>query len=299
MKWKLVYTLTLCLLIVFIITIISVNYKFVAISSPLKNILINLGIVQADWINIRPNIILNTMQKTGSEYVAAALRDGLDYERVHISSVYLIQDNRIHSDLKDFFDVKGLVAKQHLRAVLPVQHRVNDVLDLTDLRNYTDRLVLHLRDPRQILLSWVHHINKYPEYADHDLFPKPPENFYSLSLHDQIDWSIDNYLPNVIIWMSDWLAIKDREDKKWRGMKILVTTYDELIQDELKLYDRILAFYSIPTKYFKFIKPAKDSAVYFRKGDPNEWSEVFTPEQKLRIAAIVPDELLDRFGWKN
>lgn len=234
------------------------------------------------------NIILNAMPKSGSAYIAARLTQGLGYVSMNISAQYIPQDQVVYSQIRDFYEINGALSKQHLDA---------SPLNLQILKRFTDRIVLQIRDPREVLLSWVHHLNKlHEEKVDVYYFtPEPPPGYYDLNLHEQIDWNIDNFLPAMVVWLNDWLALKQREDSRENGFKILLTTYNELLTDEKALYRKILAFYDIPLDKFTYTPVAKDRNVHYRKADPNEWREVFTVEQKQRIDAIVPVSILDIF----
>ncbi|HJP22707.1 MAG TPA: tetratricopeptide repeat protein [Alphaproteobacteria bacterium] len=43
--------------------------------------------------------------------------------------------------------------------------------------------------------------------------------------------------------------------------------------------------------------PPRDRSTHFRKGQVDEWREVFTPEQSLAASQAMPADLCARFGW--
>jgi len=259
----------------------------------------------------KTNIILNTLMKSGSEHLVYALQRGLNYERMNIYSIYEVTRHTYYSNIKEFYAHNSTIAKQHLMAPSFNSHQQPPVitgytlkkdrlayrdwreLDTESLKQYTNKLVIHIRDPRPALLSFAHHI-----IANHDTTNKP-DNYFDLNLNQQLDWCIDNVMPYLLNWINDWLAIKASEDIKENGLKILVTTYDELIEDELKLFNKILAFYDIPASKFHYQPIKKEQAPHFRKGDQEEWRQVLTAEQQNRINTMVSDDLLQRFNWKR
>lgn len=238
------------------------------------------------------NIIFNAVPKSGSDYMAKTLGTSLKFKRVFISNAYIPVDQIDYFRLKEFYSHGSKICKQHFDA---------SPLNIRILKRYTNKMVLNLRDPREILLSWVHHLNTQKQLNE-DIFyvePNPPEEYYQLSLSEQIDWNIKYFLPEIVKWMNDWLTVKQQEDAKKDGLQILLTTYDEFNADEIKFYSKILSFYNIPMEKFKYTPPPKDQAVHYRKGDSDEWRRVFTQQQKSAIAEIVPDSLLEQFNWKK
>jgi len=245
----------------------------------------------ARHLNKTQNIILNALPKSGSEYLVRTLENSLGYQRMKISSEYILTD-QIHIDsIRKFYEQGGRISKQHLDA---------SNLNIRVLKMFTNKIVLNFRDPRDVLLSWVHNLNSlrqqgidYVCYFDAEL----PPHYYELSLSEQIDWNIENFLPNVVSWMNKWLVLNEQESLSKNGLKILITTHDELIEDELKLYTKILNFYEIPLGDFTFKPAEKSLKTHFRRGIKGEWRTVFTEKQKKRVSEIVPESLLQKFNW--
>lgn len=243
-----------------------------------------------------PNIILISMPKSGSTFLVSALQNNLHYKRRNIVSPYYGQKN-YNSSLAAFFATPSLIAKEHYRAP---NSRASDKIDfmspieISYLKKYTNKIVIHARDPRQAMLSLVHHILEDPKsiFIAAELRPW----FDTQTFYKKIDWGIDNLLPSLVAWLEDWMKLKDQEDNSRNGIKILVTTYDELISDDKLLYAKILDFYQIA--HLDYIAPKKDSRVRYRVGNPKEWQSACSPTQQKRIAQIVPRDLLQRFGWE-
>lgn len=246
----------------------------------------------------KPNIIIIAIPKSGSSYLEAAVRRNLEYSDMGIHSFYTQEKNRFITNFPEFFKNNAKISKGHSRA--PINMTINNTykiypaLDLTSLRRYTNKFILHLRDPRQVLLSHIHFITNSNDSKI--LSSEIKSAFLNLSLHEKINWGIDNLLPSMIEWYNNWLAIKELEDLKQNGMQILITTYEEILTDDLALYNKILDFYGIQSPK-EYLSPPKDAKLKFRKGDPNEYKSIYTAEQQQRIDAIVPKNLLQRFNW--
>jgi len=158
-------------------------------------------------------------------------------------------------------------------------------------------MVLHLRDPRQALLSWVHHLDWITGGDDESISvlyfaPRTPPGYFQLSLSRKIDWQIDNYLPQLIDWTERWVDIADR------GMiPSLITEHNDLRLNKRAFFDAIMAFHNFDLDYALPDLPMGMDETHFRRADPTEWRAVFTPEQVARATAAIPQALQMRFGW--
>ena len=219
--------------------------------------------------------------------MAKTLENSLGYTHKTFSAEYIPVDQINFYLLAGFYWDGGKLSKQHFDA---------SDLNIRILKMFTKKMVLHLRDPRDVLLSWVHHMN-FVKKQGLDLFyfdPQPPAGYYNLSFSEQIDWNIENFLPNSIDWINKWLKVKEQEDLSEDGLNILITTHDELVKDELGLYSKILSFYGIPSNQLKFEPAKKNDEVRFRQGTKGEWHTALTERQKKRVSEIIPDSLLKK-----
>lgn len=275
---------TIAICVVLIAAVIVNNYK------P------NLGIsmASAGVQNLKRkdvHIIFNTIPKSASLYVSKVLAVSLHSERIHISPGHFPHDHLLYSEMERFYQLKNAIAKPHIDAS-PFNQQM--------LKKFTDRIVVQFRDPREVLLSWIHYIQRIHDegktkYLYH-FSPTPAEEYYSWSIDKQVDWNIEHFLPGAIVWMQEWLQFKEQEDLKPNGFKVLLTTYDDFKKDEKAFFMKILSFYDIPEEQFNFIHLRLDMDVHFRKGDQNEWRHVYTQEQIRRINKIS-QPILVRFNW--
>jgi hypothetical protein len=175
------------------------------------------------------------------------------------------------ADLIDYNKIKtfsrgGKIALQHLDA-----HPTN----LTYLEKYAKRWVLHLRDPRGSLLSWVHHLDRLHNEGMHDtlqLYPFLPESYFTWDMGRKIDWHIEHYLVETIAWIRNWSDYYARNPGT-----MLVTTHNELSRDSEGHIARILRFYAIRRPKVTLVE--KTIHNHFRKGEAAEWQNVFSPSQ--------------------
>jgi hypothetical protein len=148
------------------------------------------------------------------------------------------------------------------------------------------------------MLSWTHHVNRLLKLHPNGInftIHQPPDGFLDWPFDDQLDWHIDRHLVSLVAWLRQWLVAGQAKS----CLKILWTTYEELVNDERVLFDRILEFHEISLDRVDFCPPEKTMRVHFRAGQPDEWQSALTTEQKKRCANIVGRDLFDRFGWSS
>lgn len=259
---------------------------------------LNAKIRQIDSFNLSrrrighfvPFILLNTMPKSGSIYILMTLADSL--------SIEVSLEGAAHGFFPDYYLIPAKLAQLKAGRIVRQEHFDAKPLNIRLLANYTDRIVLHLRDPRQATLSWLHHANRlareHPEgvnYTVHAL----PEGYLDWPLPQQLDWQIETHLVSLVSWLKDWQSYLDGEAA---DIQVLVTRFEDLIVDERAYFARILKFYGIPEELFTH-RPAEKTIIHnYRAGQPDEWRRVFTGAQKKRCAEIIGDGLLERFGWE-
>lgn len=237
----------------------------------------------------RDGILLNTMPKSGSVYMQKSLAKILGCATLDVGNRYALIDQIGLRDVRTLIG-GGYVAQGHL-----APSREN----LQIVQHYKLKMVLHLRDPRQALLSWVHHIDWVSggDGASEPLLycmPRPPAPYFAGSLADKIDWQIENYLPQLIAWLTQWVSVADAAT-----IPIFITHQDELRTDERALFNAILAFYQLGLDYALPNLPRTLEDTHFRRADPTEWQRTFTPEQAARTTALIPMALRQRFGWED
>jgi len=236
-----------------------------------------------------PPILFNTMPKSGSMYIAETLYTGLGVKPMRISGSYYPDDLIIRPWIEELAHGDRLT-QEHLPA-----HPVN--LALIDM--HLDRLVIHVRDPRQATLSWLHHVDKLRN-QDRDfelavLHPAPPENYFDGDFAAKLDWQIDHHLPTLIEWTRGWV---DADADEGFNARVLFTRYEQFNADEHAFLDTLLKFLDISADRFTHHGRAPERGVVnFRSGRSGEWREVFSSEQQRRAASMIPAALAEKFDW--
>lgn len=235
-----------------------------------------------------PGILLVAMQKSASEYIRENLIRAFDIPEIYISIGTIPRDKVIPSAVRQLAR-GGAIARSHM-----------DGADFGTLAaNGITRMMLEVRDPRQVTISWTHMMRRLSDaefrYASQMYDPGVPEDFRAWPLQRQLDWAVGNYLPGQITWLESWVAVLNQEPL----IPVCVSTYEEFRQDEGAYFRRISEFYKIAQ--IDRLDSSQQSAAAlrnFRRGDADEWRTVLTPDQLSPFNARLKP-LVVRFGWDS
>jgi hypothetical protein len=235
----------------------------------------------------RPRMLINTVPKSASETIWNRLAAGLGMAQSHVS-IGLFPECTVLPYRMQTFTQGGIIAKEHLPAT---PYNVRQLREAG-----IDRVVFHVRDPRQATLSWAHFVQD--DVSMRLLAPiwrqvVPPAAVLGRGLEATIDWAIDSYLPQLVKFMTDWDALGRDPD---HGIDVKFLSFEFFRTDADAYLHEVLDFYDIPRETFAADRESED--VHYRRGELEEWREVLTREQARRAWKQIPDELAGRFGWR-
>ena len=237
-------------------------------------------------------ILLNTLPKSGSVFIRNSIIENKKAKHVNISDGFALVDQLQLRNTIDFIENKECVIAQNHMDLSEINKNIIEYLNL--------KINLHIRDPRQAMLSWIHHLNRITgkDYrSEHTLrmIPRVPQNYFSKSLEEQIDWNISYYLPSLMNWIEKWVIYAERNSKS-----ILITEYKELKDSPLDLINKIFTFFEFD-KYEGSSLPDIGNKIddnHIRVGSANEWENIFTEKQKIKSSSIISKDFCYKFNWK-
>lgn len=226
-------------------------------------------------------IIFNALPKSASVYIGSTLCHGLKKTMTTISydrNPLKIECERIESLVATL----GL-AREHLEAS-------EENIEL--LSKFNLKLIFHVRDLRQQVISAAHHIHKDKTN------PYWIQSFVSLGF-DIRSWTFDDfldheikYLPWRISFIQGWIDAYER-----KSLDIMITTFEDYYDNSEEFIRKILAFYDIPFDSFVAPNIPKDPFHHYRKGSKDEWRDVLNEEQINEINSLIPEDFFERFRW--
>ncbi len=236
-----------------------------------------------------PPIFICTLPKSGSLYISEMIRSSLVLQDVRISLDLYPRDYLI-PEMVSFLAAGGVSSWEHTDP----SDRNLEILKSAGLT----RFVLHLRDPRQTAVSFIHHIDR--NLTGENLFyrwrfnPRIPEWYNRAPFGRKVDWYLETRFTADIEWIRRWLAVARSEE-----FEILVTHFEDLRGNEAKYLEHIVKFFRIPDLPRKFDVPDPTMSAHFRSGALEEWRSVCSPAQQENMWQTIGDVLGAEMGWKR
>ena len=152
-----------------------------------------------------------------------------------------------------------------------------------------NRAVVQTRDPRQIYLSLLHHIDCYRS----DFPQKLKSNYYALPMAERAVVDMDFY-EGIIAWIGGYVEAEKRD------MEILFTTFECILDDRQQVVDDIIDFYGADRALFNAeaaFRTSNSVDYHFRRGAKEEWRTAFVPAMQRALNERIPPEWFGKFGW--
>ena len=222
-----------------------------------------------------PSVALITVGKAASVSVANIFNSGFNLPSVAYSLVTL---EVIESWARDYTR-GGACYTTHLRPT------AQNVMRLK--RSGIEKLIVHVRDPRQTLLSMSHHLSLYPD--QHVTLSKQAK---TLSISERTDELLDFYFSRIQ-WIAGWMEAESE-------LNVLFSTFEQFVSDQKAFIERYLDFYGASIEYFSYENATKRHQgidYHFRKGAISEWRDVLPAKQIAYLSNCIPKEMKERFGW--
>ena len=229
---------------------------------------------QASAARHRSALVLASMPKAASETIWHRLATGLGLAQGHVSLGLFPHCRLLPCRLEAG---AGVMAKEHIGPA---------PFNLTALRAAgIDRVLVHVRDPRQALLSWVHFVrDDVGRRLNGPLWRTtvPPAPVLEGPMAALIDWCLDHYLPHLMAFIDGWAAVRDGADAP---VRVEILTFEAFVADPAAYLRRALAFWDIDPRLFDLEAEVGD--IHRRRGAVDEWRTVFSPAQADRATRAL------------
>lgn len=234
-----------------------------------------------------PSILLTTMPKSGTYYLGEYFSKGAAYRKLVVGHQYFPHDMVQFSNLEKFANGE-YVSLDHFDA---------SALNVHFIANLIGKIVVHVRDPRQAMLSYIRYLERTRFVADKGMsrafiYPALPEDYFDQDLANRLDWGINFWLPELVKWVAGWQEAATRPD-----LKVKFCKFEDMRHDPEAYASDVCEFFGIPATRWSQPNVKPEDGIHFRKGDVAEWRQVLTPEQQNRASAMIPVDMAKQFGW--
>ena len=235
---------------------------------------------------LKEPIFLIAMSKSASSFLSDSLPKGLNINYLPNVTGGAEPNFLLNQSMIEIVYKKNLFADTHAIC--------NDINKLI-IKKYFKKIIVHVRDPRQACLSYLHNIlrNQKNDKILNDLLFLP-NDFFDKNFNDQLDFIIDNRMQFNVKWIQSWINFSNSEN-----VSVHFSTYEELVNNEENFYNQILFFYNIDKKNFKRVIKKNKNKYLFRKGKTDEWKTVFNSNQIKKVNELMPDDFFSRFNWQK
>jgi hypothetical protein len=174
--------------------------------------------------NPRLHVFLTSFPKSGSSFLRVVLTNLLSLEYQKGTYDWFNEQDLYYPHLMEKWD-KEKISHQHSKAT---------PANLELFNRFSIRPVVHFRNLFDVVVSYSDHIVKHRKIPHAFI----PESYFDSSQEEQYDFIIDMVIPWYFHFHVSWMdAIGSGK------ITALVTTYEEMLADELAFFRRILEFY--------------------------------------------------------
>jgi len=225
-----------------------------------------------------PSAFLITQAKSASVSVGNIFSSGFELPTV----LYSIANVRVVASWLDNFLLGGAIYATHLN---PTERNI-DLLHKGEANN----IIVHVRDPRQQIISLLNHYRRYPEQlgrSDRGTLTQDDEQAIFWHVMDK------SFVPNTIGWIDGWYKARKK-------LGLNFSTFEEFVRDRHEFTERLVAIYGGDTRYFNAASALTDQAgidYHKRLGAIDEWRSVLNRKQIDEINRTIPDYFWSAFGW--
>jgi tetratricopeptide (TPR) repeat protein len=234
-----------------------------------------------------PSIFIISLKRSGTVYILRRLAEGCGMPMVRLACGDFFETILIEENLR-LFSGQGMVSLEHL-APGPI------IFDA--LARFGIRPIVHLRDPRQSMISWLHYVDREISAFGGDVFYLDvATNWADLTVGQKADWCIDYYFPRIIDWIKGWVAAANAKP----SLDILFTHFEQMKSDEPSFFKTLLSHAGHEYGSFGDSKMNEDtmrSSANYHLGETDEWRRILNNAQIQKLNQLIPDELAERFKW--
>lgn len=262
-----------------------------------KSLLVSLILLRvgcfchAEDIKPASPLFLNALPQSGTFYISETLCDFYQVQTYRVTKRTFPRDRIFENAFSRFID-------QSLTRMV-VAHADPSAQNIDLLHHELDRFILHVRDPRDSLISWVDFVDRHEEhkYTLGRVPPLPPADYFNWNREKKIDWQIEHFYKYSLQWLQEWVVVLEQHPE----LEVKLTTFEQMVKDPLHFFQDLVAYYEGNPLNFseENVLQVWKSVFYFDQDDVGIWKEQLTPKQQIQVNSMIPDVLFFMFDWKE
>ena len=240
----------------------------------------------------KKTVFVNTLPKSGTSWIDRSLRQAYRMKTTNLQGKMFLNKMDNEEVLNPSF-----ISKRMKNGSLNISHlnfnNMNAELIRKSLENKNVYFIIHIRDPRQAIISWLHYEDKvFKENTYQKIARGYSEEYFNLTFYERIDVQINCRFREFVKWVSDWLTFHNSLDND----RCMISTHELLTKSPVEFNESYRNFLNMPNNtLFLHDKPKKDSFNY-RSGESDEWKKVVRNDQIKKMSDILMEfNLLDFF----
>lgn len=135
-----------------------------------------------------------------------------------------------------------------------------------------NKLTVLFRDPRDALVSWVHHLNNKlnTRLEEVQKFYFLPDFYSKLTLKEQFSFQIKTYFPLCISWLESWIYYAQLMKGE---IDIQIVYFEQMRKFPKEYFESICNFHTDVQLCPELLSSANQGSLHFRKGKSGNWKE--------------------------
>ena len=235
-------------------------------------------------------LFLNAMPQSGPYYFVRTLQTFFDLDTFMVT--------------KKTFPVDTIFENPFLRFIEQGDKKIVEAHadpsqgNIEMFQKHLPKFVLHVRDPREALVSWIAYVDRHEnhKFTLGRVPPVPPPEYFDWDYEKKADWQIEHYFAYCIDWLNQWVEAIDQHPE----LQIQIATFEHMVTDSLGFFQNLAAFYGVDPESFtqEDVLPIWRAQYHFTEEDIATWKDRLTPEQQKAVTVQMPDRFFSVFGWE-
>lgn len=134
-----------------------------------------------------------------------------------------------------------------------------------------ERVTVLIRDPKDALVSWIHHLEKDIDFWIKDIqkFYYIPDEYKQWTIEDKIAFQVRTYFPLCVNWIEAWLYEAVKQD----DIDIRIVFFEQLKNNPYQYFTDLFDYHGVEDYSLELLSGNKQGKMHFRRGISGSWKD--------------------------